>query len=87
MSEALRNQIKGTNDDSDWSQEMSEDAVKTFEKTFEIDEVELSRDEGAQEGWTGILGATFDRVPFVGAIPSLPGQFVIAGFNGHGMFI
>jgi glycine/D-amino acid oxidase-like deaminating enzyme len=28
---------------------------------------------------------TPDSVPFIGPIPSSPGQFVIAGFNGHGM--
>jgi glycine/D-amino acid oxidase-like deaminating enzyme len=27
---------------------------------------------------------TTDSVPFVGAIDSLPGQYICAGFNGHG---
>lgn len=28
---------------------------------------------------------TTDSVPFVGHLESLPGQYVCAGFNGHGM--
>ena len=30
---------------------------------------------------------TTDSVPFVGAINSLPGQYICAGFNGHGGFL
>lgn len=32
----------------------------------------------------GVLSQTPDFMPFIGSVPSLPGQFVIAGFNGHG---
>ncbi|KAH8883767.1 FAD dependent oxidoreductase [Thozetella sp. PMI_491] len=35
--------------------------------------------------WTGIMGYTSDLMPYVGAVPSRPGQFICAGFNGHGM--
>ncbi|KAF6843724.1 FAD dependent oxidoreductase superfamily protein [Colletotrichum musicola] len=35
--------------------------------------------------WTGIMGYTTDLVPHVGAVPSKPGQYIAAGFNGHGM--
>lgn len=28
---------------------------------------------------------TTDSVPFVGNLESLPGQYICAGFNGHGM--
>lgn len=35
--------------------------------------------------WTGILGYTNDLVPYAGAVPSKDGQFICAGFNGHGM--
>ncbi|KAI9726546.1 MAG: hypothetical protein M1834_008988 [Cirrosporium novae-zelandiae] len=35
--------------------------------------------------WTGIMGYTTDMVPHVGAVPSKPNQFILAGFNGHGM--
>ncbi|WVR09612.1 hypothetical protein IAU60_006684 [Kwoniella sp. DSM 27419] len=40
---------------------------------------------GLDYAWTGILGVTPDNVPFVGAVPDKEGQYVIAGFNGHGM--
>ncbi|KZF25800.1 FAD dependent oxidoreductase [Xylona heveae TC161] len=44
-------------------------------------------DSGAytDQVWTGILGYTTDSLPHVGAVPSKPGQFIMAGFNGHGM--
>ncbi|KAH8886261.1 FAD dependent oxidoreductase superfamily protein [Thozetella sp. PMI_491] len=35
--------------------------------------------------WTGIQGWTTDKMPYIGAVPEKPGQFVFAGFNGHGM--
>ncbi|RDW68591.1 FAD dependent oxidoreductase-8 [Coleophoma crateriformis] len=35
--------------------------------------------------WTGIMGYTTDLMPHTGAVPSKPGQFICAGFNGHGM--
>lgn len=28
---------------------------------------------------------TADMMPHIGEVPSKPGQFVMAGFNGHGM--
>uniref|UniRef100_A0A6U2DVL3 FAD dependent oxidoreductase domain-containing protein n=1 Tax=Chlamydomonas euryale TaxID=1486919 RepID=A0A6U2DVL3_9CHLO len=60
-----------------------------------------SRFDGAACGphfemeWAGILGFTADRFPLVGALPAAPpsagpscsraGQFICAGFSGHGM--
>ncbi|KAF4345822.1 FAD dependent oxidoreductase [Fusarium beomiforme] len=35
--------------------------------------------------WTGIMGYSSDGLPHVGAVPGRQNQFVIAGFNGHGM--
>lgn len=35
--------------------------------------------------WTGIMGYTSDLLPHLGAVPNKPGQFIAAGFNGHGM--
>ncbi|KAI1380274.1 FAD dependent oxidoreductase [Hypoxylon crocopeplum] len=35
--------------------------------------------------WTGIMGYTTDLMPHVGPVPSKAGQFISAGFNGHGM--
>ncbi|EFW98514.1 FAD dependent oxidoreductase superfamily [Grosmannia clavigera kw1407] len=35
--------------------------------------------------WTGIMGWTADFMPYVGPVPGRPGQFICAGFSGHGM--
>ncbi|KAJ4132513.1 hypothetical protein NW754_015330 [Fusarium falciforme] len=35
--------------------------------------------------WTGIMGYSGDFMPHVGEVPDKPGQFIIAGFTGHGM--
>ncbi|PNH07797.1 putative oxidoreductase OrdL [Tetrabaena socialis] len=35
--------------------------------------------------WSGILGFTQDRFPFVGPVPGRRGEFLAAGFSGHGM--
>ncbi|KAF2482336.1 FAD dependent oxidoreductase [Neohortaea acidophila] len=35
--------------------------------------------------WTGIMGYTDDGFPYVGNVPGKQGQFVVAGFSGHGM--
>ena len=35
--------------------------------------------------WTGVMGYSYDSNPHVGVVPSKEGQFILAGFNGHGM--
>jgi glycine/D-amino acid oxidase-like deaminating enzyme len=35
--------------------------------------------------WTGIMGFTPDRAPLVGPLPGPPGEYIAAGFHGHGM--
>jgi hypothetical protein len=35
--------------------------------------------------WSGIMGLTSDELPFVGEVPSRQGQFMAAGYSGHGM--
>lgn len=35
--------------------------------------------------WTGIMGYTSDLQPHVGPVPKRPNQYILAGFNGHGM--
>ncbi|KAF2019915.1 FAD dependent oxidoreductase [Aaosphaeria arxii CBS 175.79] len=44
-------------------------------------------DSGAKvsEVWTGIMGYSSDFIPHLGEVPDKPGQFIIAGFSGHGM--
>lgn len=35
--------------------------------------------------WTGVMGYSYDSNPHIGEVPSKQDQFIIAGFNGHGM--
>lgn len=35
--------------------------------------------------WTGVMGYSYDSHPHIGSVPNKPGQYIIAGFNGHGM--
>ncbi|CAG7946144.1 unnamed protein product [Penicillium olsonii] len=44
-------------------------------------------DSGAEAKhiWSGVMGYSADSLPHVGSVPGKPGQFIAAGFNGHGM--
>ncbi len=35
--------------------------------------------------WTGIMGFSLDANPLIGPLPDRPGEFIAAGFTGHGM--
>ncbi|KGO57768.1 FAD dependent oxidoreductase [Penicillium expansum] len=35
--------------------------------------------------WAGVMGYSKDSLPHIGGIPGKPGQFIAAGFHGHGM--
>jgi glycine/D-amino acid oxidase-like deaminating enzyme len=35
--------------------------------------------------WTGVMGYSYDSNPHVGVVPRWKEQFILAGFNGHGM--
>ncbi|KAJ0120437.1 FAD dependent oxidoreductase superfamily protein [Diaporthe amygdali] len=72
-------------DDTTFIEEIKQDIVANFEKCFpSCENGRLRHGEGAQHTWTGVLGMTTDSVPFVGSLNGLPGQYVCAGFNGHG---
>lgn len=74
-----------TPDDTKFNEEIRQDIITNFEKCFPACETgRLRHGEGAQHSWSGILGMTPDSVPFVGSLDDLPGQYVCAGFNGHG---
>ncbi|MGO4282813.1 NAD(P)/FAD-dependent oxidoreductase [Bosea sp. TAB14] len=40
-----------------------------------------------KESWGGLIDATPDGVPVIGAVPRLPGFFIASGFSGHGFGI
>lgn len=35
--------------------------------------------------WSGVMGYSYDSNPHIGSVPGKPGQYILAGFNGHGM--
>lgn len=72
-------------DDTSFNEQIRQDIVTNFARCFPACESsKLNHGEGAQHSWSGILGMTTDSVPFVGSLNDLPGQYVCAGFNGHG---
>ncbi|KAJ7076685.1 DAO-domain-containing protein [Mycena belliarum] len=40
---------------------------------------------GPEYSWSGIIGLSADSLPFIGTVPDRPGQWICAGFHGHGM--
>jgi glycine/D-amino acid oxidase-like deaminating enzyme len=50
-------------------------------------ELEGDREQRVVQEWTGIMGATADGRPLVGAVPGVKGVWISAGFNGHGMVL
>lgn len=82
--------LKGrfSTDDSGFNGEITEDALRNFGQIFpEYGSSSASHGEGLNHSWTGIIAMTPDSVPLVGPIESLPGQYICAGFNGHGKLL
>ncbi|CAC9892998.1 unnamed protein product [Aureobasidium pullulans] len=78
--------VRESFDDGAFNQEIVDDAMKRFGIMFPRYGEESERHgEGLDHAWTGIIAMTPDSVPYVGAIEELPGQYICAGFNGHGM--
>jgi glycine/D-amino acid oxidase-like deaminating enzyme len=42
-------------------------------------------DGRVKQEWSGVMGASADGLPYVGAVPDKPGLWICASFNGHGM--
>ncbi|PGG96120.1 hypothetical protein AJ79_09717 [Helicocarpus griseus UAMH5409] len=73
-------------DDTGYNEEIAQDALQSFGRIFpEYNSEEARHGEGLGHVWTGIIAMTTDSVPLVGAIGFLPGQYICAGFGGHGM--
>ena len=43
------------------------------------------REVPVQQEWIGVMGFSQDRNPLVGPLPGRPGEYIAAGFTGHGM--
>ncbi|KAH7024176.1 FAD dependent oxidoreductase [Ilyonectria destructans] len=53
---------------------------------FPIDHIRGWGDKSsARYAWSGIMGFTADEFPFIGELSGRTGQFVAAGYTGHGM--
>lgn len=80
----------GTVDDSSLnpniSQYLNESLVGYFSRGA-WGEIEGDSEQRVVREWTGIMGATADGRPFVGAVPTMQGVWISAGFNGHGMVL
>lgn len=71
-------------DDTHYSEEAAATAEKAFQTLFPVPDMPR-HGEGADNYWSGIIAMTPDSVPMVGEIEDKPGQYICAGFNGHGM--
>lgn len=75
-----------TFDDTSYNEEIANSAAAAFRKLFPEDDVKaLRHGEGADHYWGGIIAMTPDSVPMVGPVDGKEGQYICAGFNGHGM--
>jgi glycine/D-amino acid oxidase-like deaminating enzyme len=71
----------GTVDDSALNSQISVYLAGSVAGYFDTADAEVVQE------WSGIMGATSDGLPFVGDVPGMPGVWVAAGFNGHGMVL
>ena len=70
-------------DDTTYSEPIKESSREEFQRLTGSNS-RVRHGEGLDHVWVGIIGMTPDSVPAVGPIESLPGQWICAGFNGHG---
>jgi glycine/D-amino acid oxidase-like deaminating enzyme len=73
-------------DDAHYNSEISSVCTKTFNSLFpEAEGTKERHGEGGDHFWTGTIGMTTDSIPLVGKVTGKEGQWICAGFNGHGM--
>ncbi|KAH7410599.1 FAD dependent oxidoreductase-domain-containing protein [Cadophora sp. MPI-SDFR-AT-0126] len=74
-------------DDDLSGEEFVTPAVKNFAEKEYIGWNTTHGNEAAvyDHSWSGIIALTPDSVPLIGELPGLPGQWICAGHNGHGM--
>jgi glycine/D-amino acid oxidase-like deaminating enzyme len=77
-----------TYDDSGYNEEILEDALNQWNVIFPDEDKYIGpkniHGEGLDHVWTGIIGMSGDSVPFVGQVGGMEGQYICAGFGGHG---
>lgn len=74
-----------TFDDSKYSEKLAKNSTREFEGVCkEPQPTAFRHGEGLDYSWTGIIGMTPDNAPLIGPVEGLEGQWICAGFNGHG---
>jgi glycine/D-amino acid oxidase-like deaminating enzyme len=63
------------------------DAAKDYYTNYMQETYHGWQDSGAKVDsiWTGVMGYSYDSNPHIGTVPGREDQFILAGFNGHGM--
>ncbi|KAF2765341.1 DAO-domain-containing protein [Teratosphaeria nubilosa] len=75
-----------TFDDTTYHPEVADVSIREFQHIFpDAPKTQRRHGEGGDHYWTGIIGMTPDSVPLVGPVTGKEGQWICAGFNGHGM--
>ncbi|EAL17431.1 hypothetical protein CNBM2350 [Cryptococcus deneoformans B-3501A] len=76
-----------TNDSLTNFEPVTEAVRKLGREGLEWDLAKGAKGTGARYdySWSGIIGRSADDVPFIGAVPDKPGQWMSCGHNGHGM--
>ncbi|MGG6242078.1 NAD(P)/FAD-dependent oxidoreductase [Nodosilinea sp. AN01ver1] len=54
-------------------------------KAFLRDTFSSLKEVAIEYEWTGIMGFTADENPLIGELPGRPGEYISAGYTGHGM--
>jgi gamma-glutamylputrescine oxidase len=77
-----------------WAQEDAENNARKHDPSVEVHEgletfmrssFPKLKDAEIRQIWTGQMGFSQDGLPWVGAVPGRTGQFISAGFTGHGL--
>ncbi|KAM0706892.1 hypothetical protein Q7P35_006222 [Cladosporium inversicolor] len=75
-----------TFDETSYTDELVMEGLEKFDSLFlKANHQEKRNGEGLDHAWSGLIAMTPDKVPYIGEIDGLEGQFICAGFNGHGM--
>ncbi|KAK6340625.1 hypothetical protein TWF696_008950 [Orbilia brochopaga] len=82
-----KDQGVGVTDDSSVDAEVSGYLRSSVGKYFDDESGYPGKEKmcDAKYMWSGIMGFSADERPWVGKVPGTEGQYILAGFEGHGM--
>lgn len=76
---------KGIQAEDSHTTQVADEIVQRVSKILGTDKESWRHGEGLDATWTGLIAFTPDKMPYVGEIEGSAGQYICAGFNGHGM--